>query len=115
MGRSYCVYIMSSKSGVLYIGSTDDLERQVFEHKQGLIEGFTRNYRVTRLVYVERFDGPAEMVERERALKGWSRRKKLELIHTQNPDRVDYARRTARDPSLRRPALRMTSEGAKRR
>ena len=114
MGRSYYVYIMSSKSGVLYIGSTNDLERRVFEHKQGLIEGFTRNYRVTRLVYVERLDGAAEMVERERALKGWSRRKKLALIHSQNPEKVDYARRTARGPSLRQPALRMTSEGARR-
>jgi putative endonuclease len=76
---------MSSKSGVLYIGSTNDLERQVFEHKQGLIEGFTKKYRVTRLVYVEEFDGPAGMVERERQLKGLTRKRKLELIHSQNP------------------------------
>ena len=98
---SYYVYIMSSKSGVLYIGATNDLDRRVFEHKQGLIEGFTKKYRVTRLVYVERFDGPAEMVARERQLKGWTRRRKLALIHGQNPEMVDYARRTARDPSLR--------------
>src|ERR1700694_2186447 len=84
---SYYVYIMSSKSGVLYIGATNDLERRVFEHQQGLLEGFTKKYRVTRLIYVEQFDRPAEMVERE-----------------------DYARRTARDPSLRRPPLRMTEE-----
>src|SRR5208337_5494778 len=102
MARSYCVYIMSSKSGVLYIGATSDLQRRVFEHKQGLIEGFTKKYRVTRLVYVEEFDGPADMVERERQLKGWTRRRKLELIHTQNPEMIDYyARGTARDPSLR--------------
>jgi predicted GIY-YIG superfamily endonuclease len=60
---SYYVYIMSSKSGVLYIGATHDLDRRVFEHRQGLIEGFTKKYRVTRLIYVEKFDRPA----------GWSR------------------------------------------
>jgi hypothetical protein len=59
-------------------------------------------------VYTEEFDGPAAMVERERQLKGLTRRRKLELIHSQNPEMIDYARRTARDPSLRQPALRMT-------
>jgi putative endonuclease len=71
---------MSSKSGALYIGATNDLDRRVFEHKQGLVEGFTKNYRVTRLIYIEQFDRPAEMVARERQLKGWTRSRKLELI-----------------------------------
>jgi putative endonuclease len=114
---SYYVYIMSSKSGVLYIGATNDLDRRVFQHKQGLIEGFTKKYRAMRLIYVEQFDRAAEMVARERQLKGWTRSKKLELIHSQNPEMLDYARRTARDPSLRQPPLRMTrgtkAEGAK--
>ena len=85
---SYYVYIMSSKSGVLYIGAPNDLDRRVFEHKQGLIEGFTKKYRVTRLVYAEQFDRAAEMVAREPQLKGWTRRRrrKLELIHSQNPE-----------------------------
>ena len=108
---SYYVYIMSSKSGALYIGATNNLDRRVFEHKQGLVEGFTKKYRVTRLVYVEQFDRAAEMVARERRLRGWTRSKKLQLIHSQNPEMLDYARRTARDPSLRQPPLRMT-EGA---
>ena len=81
---SYYVYIMSSKSGVLYIGAPNDLDRRVFEHKQGLIEGFTKKYRVTRLVYAEQFDRAAEMVARERQVKEWTRSKKLELIHSQN-------------------------------
>src|SRR5712692_5954749 len=72
---SYYVYIMGSKSGVLYIGATNDLARRVFEHKPGLIEAFTKKYRVTRLVYLEQFDGPAELVVRERQLKGWTRRR----------------------------------------
>ena len=98
---SYYIYIMSSKSGVLYIGATNDLDRRTFEHKQGLIEGFTKRYRVTRLVYFEQYDRPEEMVARERQLKRWTRSRKLELIHSQNPEMADYARRTARDPSLR--------------
>ena len=101
MSRTSYVYILRGKSGVLYIGSTNDLERRVFEHKQGLIEGFTRKYRVTRLVYVEEFDRAADMIARERRFKGWTGSRKPILIHTQNPEMVDYARRTARDPSLR--------------
>ncbi len=97
----YFVYIMSSKSGVLYIGATNNLERRVFEHKQGLVEGFTKKYRVRCLVYVEEFGRAEEMIKRERELKGWTRKRKLALIHQQNPEMVDYARRTARDPSLR--------------
>jgi putative endonuclease len=92
MSRRYYVYIMSSKSGVLYIGSTNDLERRIFEHKHGLIEGFTKKYKVTRLVYVEEFGQAAEMIARERQLKGWSRNRKLDLIHDQNPAMLDYAR-----------------------
>ena len=113
MSRSYYVYIMSSKSGVLYIGSTDDLWRRVLQHKYGAIEGFTKRYRVTRLIYVEEFDGPSDMVQRERQLKGWTPRRKLELIHTQNPEMLDYARGTARDPSLRQPPFRMTEAARK--
>jgi putative endonuclease len=86
---------------VLYVGSTNDLERRVFEHKHGLIDGFTKKHRVTRLVHFEEFEGPAAMVRRERQLKGRTRRRKLALIHTQNPEMVDYARRTARAPSPR--------------
>ncbi len=92
---------MSGKPGVLYVGASNDLDRRVFEHKQGLIEGFTKKHRVTRLIYVERFARPGAMVARERQLKGWTGSRKLALIHSQNPDMVDYARRTARDPSLR--------------
>src|SRR5271163_77223 len=89
---------MNSKSGVLYIGATSDLDRRVFEHKSGLVEGFTKKYRVTRLTYVEEFDRAAEMVARARHLKRWTRRKKLERIQRQNREIVD-TRGTARGPS----------------
>jgi GIY-YIG catalytic domain len=59
MSRTYCVYIMSSKSGVLYIGSTSDLSGRVWDHKHGVNPGFTKRYRVTRLVYVEEFESAA--------------------------------------------------------
>ena len=101
MERQYFVYIMSSKSGVLYIGSTNDLDRRIWEHKHGFYDGFTKKYRVTRLVYLEEFRNPMDMVRRERELKGWTRRRKLALIHAENPEMADYARTTARDPSLR--------------
>jgi len=87
---------MSSKSGVLYTGSTSDLDRRVIQHKRGWLH---QKYRVTRLVYFEQFARPAEMIRRERQLKGWTTRRKLEVIHTLNPAMTDYARRTARDPS----------------
>ena len=101
MHRQYFIYIMSSKSGVLYIGCTNNLERRVFEHKHGVFDGFTKKYQVKRLVYFELFSNPMDLVRRERELKGWTRRRKLALIHAENPAMADYARRTARDPSLR--------------
>ena len=100
---------MNSKSGVLYIGATSDLDRRVFEHKSGLVEGFTKKYRVTRLTYVEEFDRAAEMVARERHLKRWTRRKKLELIQRQIPK--SWIRAGPREVlRLRQPSLRMTQE-----
>jgi putative endonuclease len=93
---SYYVYIMNSKSGVLYIGATNDIDRRVYEHRHGLIEGFTKKYRITRLVYVEEFERAADMVARERQIKGWRRARKLALVHEQNPARADYARRISR-------------------
>jgi putative endonuclease len=101
---------MSSKSGVLYIGSTDNLQRRVYEHKHGLFARFTKKYRCTRLIYVEEFDTPGSMVARERQLKGWSRGKKLALARAQNPEMVDHgARKTARDPST--PAASAQDDG----
>jgi|SRR5262249_40712653 len=95
MSRKYYVYIMSSKSGVLYIGATSNLEQRVWQHKHGTFEGFSKRYHLTRLVYFEEFDGPKAMVERERQLKGWSRARKLDLIHSMNPEMTDYTPKTA--------------------
>jgi putative endonuclease len=81
---TFFVYIMGSNSGVLYIGVTNNLERRVNDHREGLTPGFTKKYRVRRLLYFEQFDGPADAISREKQIKGWTRARKLELIHSMN-------------------------------
>jgi putative endonuclease len=81
------VYILASKpNGTLYIGVTNDLVRRVWEHKQDLIEGFTRRYGVHRLVYFEVHEDIRDAITREKQLKAWKRPWKLQLISAGNPD-----------------------------
>jgi putative endonuclease len=87
----YHVYILSSASGVLYIGVTGDLEHRITQHKLKLIEGFTKQYDVTRLVYFEPFGQIKNAIRREKQLKSWRREKKLALIRTQNPTLQDLS------------------------
>ena len=102
MRRTFFVYMMSSRNGVLYTGVTNDVERRVWEHKRGEIAGFSKRYRVNRLVYVEEFDDVIVAIEREKQIKGWVRHKKVELVKSLNPGWNDLAARSrARDPSLR--------------
>lgn len=72
-----CMYIMASRSRVLYTGSTRDLFHRVFEHKKGTFEGFTKKYRCTRLVYFERFVTMGAAYDREMEVKRWRREKKI--------------------------------------
>ena len=65
MARTFYVYLMTNKSGTLYTGITNDLERRVYEHKSKLVPGFTRKYNITRLVYFEEFPSPKAAIERE--------------------------------------------------
>ncbi|MGA6986060.1 MAG: GIY-YIG nuclease family protein, partial [Terriglobales bacterium] len=90
--RTYCVYIIGSLSGTLYIGMTGNLHKRVFEHKFHRIEGFTDNYQVERLLYRESFDEVPKAINREKQLKGWRRSKKIALIESVNPQWVDLAR-----------------------
>jgi putative endonuclease len=76
---------MSSKSRVLHTGITSDIRRRVWEHKSDLIPGFTRDYRIHRLVYYEAFQYVGNAVAREKEIKGWLRRKKIALIEAVNP------------------------------
>jgi len=89
--HSYSVYIIAGKSRVLYIGMTNNLERRVYEHKNDLVEGFSKKYRCHRLVYCELFDEVLKAIDREKQLKRWSRAKKIWLIERQNPAWEDLA------------------------
>jgi putative endonuclease len=82
--HTYWVYILASRSRVLYTGVTNDLARRVKEHKQSLIPGFTKQYRVTRLVHFEQFGDIRDAIAREKQIKGWVRARKIELIEARN-------------------------------
>ena len=99
--RTYYVYLMASRSRVLYTGVTNNLARRINEHKRGLIPGFTSRYRVTRLVYFEEFADVRVAIAREKEIKGWVRMRKLRLIEERNPTWADLADRWFREP--RRP------------
>ena len=82
-----CVYILASKPrGTLYIGVTSDLQRRMAEHTQGLFDGFTKKYGITRLVYYEMHDRMTKAIEREKQLKEWRRIWKVRLIESMNPE-----------------------------
>lgn len=89
--HEYCVYVMASRSRVLYIGVTNDLVRRVEEHKRGLVPGFTSKYRVKRLVHFEEFRYIQDAIAREKELKGWRRSRKVELIERDNRSWLDLA------------------------
>ena len=102
--RQYYVYIMANESKMVYTGVTNDLERRVYEHKQKQTDGFTQKYNMTNLVYQEATDSAPSAIAREKQIKGWLRRKKVELIEAMNPLWADlaegwYSGQT--DPSLR--------------
>jgi putative endonuclease len=71
--HTYFVYMMASRSRVLYIGMTNNLRHRVWEHKNELLEGFTREYKCHRLVFFESFDEVAKALDREKQLKRWNR------------------------------------------
>ena len=83
---TYWVYILASKPhGTIYIGVTNSLERRTWQHKAGALGGFTKKYRVNRLVYFEDFRDVSNAIDRETQLKGWLPSKKMALIQKQNP------------------------------
>jgi putative endonuclease len=76
---------MTNRSGTLYIGVTNDIMRRVSEHKSGTLKGFTSRYKMTSLLYVESTTDIQAAIEREKQLKGWTRKRKLELVRGRNP------------------------------
>jgi len=90
MERLYCVYIMTNKRNtVLYTGITSNLNKRIYEHKENLIEGFTKKYNVHKLVYYEVFNDVEEAILREKQIKAGSRNKKIKLISSMNPNWKD--------------------------
>jgi putative endonuclease len=90
VNKQPAVYILASKrNGTLYIGLTSDLVKRVWEHKNNLVEGFTKRYGVHQLVWYELHESMASAIEREKRLKEWNRKWKLELIESNNPNWQD--------------------------
>lgn len=91
--RNYYVYILTNYNNeVMYIGVTNNLERRMYEHKQGLVEGFTRKYYVDKLVYYEHSNSIESAIVREKQLKGWTRKKKNALVENVNPAWQDLSK-----------------------
>ncbi len=82
---------MTNRSKTLYTGVTNDLERRVYEHKHGLVPGFTSRYRIDKLVYFESTSDIYEAIAMEKRIKGWLRIKKINLIESRNPDWSDFS------------------------
>ena len=87
MPKQPCVYILASRrNGTLYAGVTANLVQRVWEHKNGVVEGFTKRYSVHLLVWFEFHENMLNAIAREKAIKEWKRKWKLDLIETTNPD-----------------------------
>ena len=86
------VYILASRSRVLYVGVTADLWRRMWEHRTGALPGFTRRYGVDQLVYYETTQDPLGAIRREKQIKGWARVKKVAMIDSMNPEWNDLAK-----------------------
>jgi putative endonuclease len=85
--HNYYVYILArGRNGMFYVGVTDDLIRRVYEHKEGLAEGFTKKYGIKTLVYYEHHQDIREAIRREKLIKRWKRSMKMQAIERMNPD-----------------------------
>jgi putative endonuclease len=83
----FWVYILASQpGGTLYVGVTNDLVRRIFEHREGLVRGFTKRYGAKMLVYFEQHETAIAAIQREKNIKHWSREWKIDLIVSKNPD-----------------------------
>ena len=89
--KQYYVYIMTNRSKTLYTGVTNDLIRRVYEHKNKMVEGFTKKYNITKLLYFEETSDVQSAIAREKQIKGWLRSKKIALIESQNPQWEDLS------------------------
>ena len=87
---NYYVYIITNKHNtVLYIGVTNDIVRRIYEHKNGLLDGFSKKYNLYKLVYLEEYNNVNDAISREKQLKGWKRERKNKLIESINPNWIE--------------------------
>lgn len=93
MERAFHAYMLAGKSGVLYLGVTGHLSKRVWQHKQKLVEGFTRRYNLDRLVWFEKCATARAAIAREKEIKKWRRAKKIALIEAMNPQWLDLSDR----------------------
>jgi putative endonuclease len=90
--HNYYVYILTNwNNKVMYVGMTNDLERRVYEHKNKLVEGFTKRYNINKLMYYEHTTNVYEVIAREKEIKKWRREKKNNLVETMNPEWRDLS------------------------
>ena len=89
MKQSYIYILFNKRNGTLYVGVTSDLVRRVYEHKSKTADGFTKKYNVDKLGYYEIYDDIVTAIEREKQIKGGSRKKKIDLIESLNPEWKD--------------------------
>ena len=89
--KDYYIYIMTNKSRTLYLGVSNNLGRRVYEHKNKMIEGFSKKYNLTKLVYYETFNSVGDAIRREKQLKNWQRQWKINLIESKNKEWKDLS------------------------
>ncbi|MEJ2213436.1 MAG: GIY-YIG nuclease family protein [Gammaproteobacteria bacterium] len=92
MNKVFYIYFLTNwNNQILYIGVTNNLQRRLFEHRKGIVEGFTKKYNLKKLVYFEQTDDVYSAISREKQLKKWRREKKNNLVESLNPDWCDLA------------------------
>jgi putative endonuclease len=89
MAGGWLYFMSNRRNGILYVGVTSNLLRRAFEHREGLIDGFSKRYGLKTLIYYERFDDIRDAIQREKTIKHWPRAWKVRLIHGMNPDWCD--------------------------
>jgi putative endonuclease len=89
--KQYFVYIVANTGGVLYVGVTSNLEARVDQHQKKRLDGFTKRYNITRLVYFEATNDVVAAIAREKQIKGWRRSKKIALIESMNAQWQDLS------------------------
>ncbi len=89
--HQYYVYILTSISKILYIWVTNNIERRLYEHRNGKNNSFTRKYKIRKLVFLEQFNNINDAIESEKKLKNWKRQWKIDLIEKNNPHWIDLS------------------------